>query len=205
MKRGFADSIRLKGDARLSYNLDSRPDDAAQPIDLPADQRMGILTQPSWLVAFSENTDNHAILRGKWIRERLLGGTIPDIPITVNAMLPEAPEKALRERMTVTHAEYCWQCHQKMNPLGLPFEMYDHFGRYRQTDSVADPSVKVVAKGKNPPPPPRRELPLDASGAIAGSGDQKLDGEVPNALKMIEKLAASNHVRQMFVRHAFRY
>ena len=41
---------------------------------LPRDQRMGILTHPGWLVSHSDAMDNHAIHRGKWIRERLLGG-----------------------------------------------------------------------------------------------------------------------------------
>ena len=38
---------------------------------MPAGTRAGVLTQPSWLVAWSMNQDNHAILRGKWVRERL--------------------------------------------------------------------------------------------------------------------------------------
>ncbi|MFN4261621.1 MAG: DUF1588 domain-containing protein [Gemmataceae bacterium] len=184
VKRSFAESVRLSGNAAPSYNLAARPDDAVQPIDLPADQRAGILTQPSWLVAFSENMDNHAILRGKWIREQLLGGTIPDIPISVNAQLPEDPAKTLRERMKVTQAAYCWQCHQKMNPLGLTFEMFDGFGRHRSNEL-----------GK----------PVDASGSIDGSGEKDLDGPVPNALELVRKLAKSERVRQVFVRHAFRY
>ena len=92
---------------------------------------MGILTHPSWLVSHSDAMDNHAILRGRWIRERLLGGAVPDVPITVDAMLPDEPKETLRHRMRVTREEYCWKCHQKMDPLGLPFEMYNHIGLYR--------------------------------------------------------------------------
>ena len=62
--------------------------------------------------------DNHAIRRGRWVRERLLGGGIPDIPITVDAMLPDEPTITLRERMRVTREDYCWTCHKKMDPLG---------------------------------------------------------------------------------------
>ena len=65
----------------------------------PEGQRLGILTHPSWLVSHSDAMDNHAILRGRWIRERLLGGSIPDVPITVDAMLPDEPNSTLRERM----------------------------------------------------------------------------------------------------------
>ena len=95
---------------------------------VPAGQRLGLLTHPSWLVSHSDAMDNHAIRRGRWIRERLLGGGIPDVPITVDAMLPDEPHNTLRERMRVTREDYCWTCHKKMAPLGLPFEMYNHAG-----------------------------------------------------------------------------
>ena len=105
-----------------------------QPITMPAGTRAGILTQPSWLVAWSVNQDNHAILRGKWI-ERLLGNVVPDIPITVDAQLPGTGK--LRERMAVTREAYCWQCHKLMNDVGTPFENYDHFGRWRALELSA--------------------------------------------------------------------
>ena len=151
---------------------------------LPAEQRMGILTHPSWLVSHSDAMNNHAILRGRWVLERLLGGAIPDIPITVDAQLPDEPKETLRHRMRVTREQECWRCHQKMDPLGLPFEMYNQVGFFRTTE-----------KGK----------PVDATGEIAGSGDPTIDGTVNNALEMIRKLAGSERVNQVFVRHAFRY
>ncbi len=151
---------------------------------LPADQRMGLLTHPSWLVSQSDAMDNHAIHRGKWIRERLLGGAVPDVPITVDAMLPDEPKETLRHRMRVTREEYCWKCHQKMDPLGLPFEMYNHLGLYREVE---------------------QEQAVDTTGAIIDSGDPELDGPVDNALDMVQKLANSERVQQVFVRHAFRF
>ncbi len=150
----------------------------------PAGQRLGLLTHPSWLVSHSDAMDNHAILRGRWIRERLLGGGIPDVPITVDAMLPDEPQQTLRERMRVTREDYCWTCHKKMDPLGLPFEMYNHAGLFRTTEL-----------GK----------PVDTTGAIIDSGDPALDGQVANALELIQKLAESERAEQVFVRHAFRF
>ncbi|SVE33567.1 uncharacterized protein METZ01_LOCUS486421, partial [marine metagenome] len=100
-------------------------------VKLPKEERMGILTHPSWLVSHSDAMDNHAILRGKWIRERLLGGAVPEVPITVDAQLPDEPKNTLRERMRVTRVAECWRCHRKMDPLGLPFEMYNHLGLRR--------------------------------------------------------------------------
>jgi len=153
-------------------------------VSLPKEERRGILTHPSWLVSHSDAMDNHAILRGKWIRERLLGGAVPEVPITVDAQLPDEPKNTLRERMRVTRVAECWRCHRKMDPLGLPFEMYNHLGLRRTTE---------LGKAVN------------TSGEIVDSGDSSLDGPVENALEMIDKLAASERVEQVFVRHAFRF
>ncbi|HND56283.1 MAG TPA: DUF1592 domain-containing protein, partial [Pirellulaceae bacterium] len=60
-----------------------------QPMTLTADTRIGILMQPSWLVAWSTNFENDPVRRGRWIRERLLGGTVPDLPIGVAAQVPD--------------------------------------------------------------------------------------------------------------------
>ncbi len=167
------------------YNLPAEKWSAAgMPFALPREQRAGILTQPAWLIAHSTNDGNHAIHRGKWVRERLLGGSIPDTPITVEAKLPDELEQPLRHRMRVTRETYCWQCHQNMDPLGLPFEMFDHVGRFRTTEL-----------GK----------PVNTSGEVVRSGDAALDGPVVNAVEMIRKLAGSERVTQVFVRHAFRY
>lgn len=166
----------------LSYNLDARPTE--QPVTMPDDQRVGLLMQPSWLVAWSANTENHPIHRGKWVREKLLGGTIPDVPIGVDAQLPDDPHKTLRERMEVTNDAKCAHCHQKMNPLGLPFEQFDHFGRWRKTEL---------------------DRPIVATGAVIASGDAELDGHVASPAELMRRLANSDRVRQVFIRHAFRY
>jgi hypothetical protein len=46
---------------------------------------------------------------------------------------------------------------------------------------------------------------VDATGEIIASGDPKLDGKVQNALELLRKLAESDRVQQVFVRHAFRF
>ncbi|VTT96470.1 signal peptide protein : Uncharacterized protein OS=Pirellula staleyi (strain ATCC 27377 / DSM 6068 / ICPB 4128) GN=Psta_0306 PE=4 SV=1: Cytochrome_CBB3: PSD4: PSCyt3: PSD2 [Gemmataceae bacterium] len=188
-----------------AYGLKDFPDQ--QPADLPADQRAGILTQPSWLVANSTSDDNHAIHRGKWVRERLLGGVVPDVPITVDAQLPIAPEKTLRERMAVTEQEYCWKCHRLMNDVAYPFEQFDHFGRFRTAEAVLDPEATAKnkdAKGK-PLGPVMKGVPVNAAGLVAHVGDPALEGPVTGAVPFLKKLAASERVEQVFVRHAFRY
>ena len=56
-------------------------------------QRAGILSQPSWLTAHSTNFDNDPVKRGKCGFMSILGGIIPDVPITVDATVPEDPDK----------------------------------------------------------------------------------------------------------------
>ena len=150
--------------------------------------RLGILTHPVWLASHSDAMDNHAISRGRWIRERLLGDAVPDIPITVDAKLPVEPESTLRDRMRVTREEECWRCHQKMDPLGLPFEKYNQLGILLDTN-----------------PSNNWGHPVDTTGEIILSGDPALDGPVKDPMEMLQKLAASERVKQVFVRHVFRF
>ncbi len=188
-----------------AYNLDNFP--TKQPVELPAKERAGILTQPAWLVAWSKSDENDAIHRGKWVRERLLGGVVPDIPITVDAQLPETPAHTLRHRMKVTTVKYCWQCHTYMNRVGLPFEAYDHLGRYRETEPVLDieATAKNVDKKGKPLGPVMKPVPVDATGGFEHVPDSSLSGDVNNAVEMLHKMAKSEYVEQVFVRHAFRY
>ena len=188
-----------------SYNLEDFPKE--QPTELPKSERAGILTQPAWLVAFSKADENDVIHRGKWVRERLLGGVVPDVPITVDAQLPEEPHNTLRARMRVTEEAYCWQCHKLMNRVGYPFESFDHFGRRRSAEPVFDPEAtkkNVDAKGKHLGDV-MKDMPVNATGGIEFALDAKLEGDVDGAIEFIHKIAKSEVVEQVFVRHAFRY
>ena len=183
--------------------------DPNRQYDFPPGHRLGLLTHPAWLVAQSGNFDNHAIHRGRWIREKLLGGGVPEVPITVNAMLPDEPHRTLRDRMQVTREAYCWTCHKQMDPLGLPFEQFDHFGQFRKEEMVVDREATADKKNLNKDGVPRQTrhklVPLDTTGAVDGSIDSSLDGPVKDPFELIRRLAASEHVEQVFVRHAFRY
>ena len=152
--------------------------------EVPSEQRCGILTQPSWLIAHSGNFDNDPVRRGKWIREKLLAGVVMDIPINVDAQIPDNEHETLRKRFDVVHATECWRCHKKMNPLGMPFEAYNHVGRWRETELGN---------------------PVDTTGSISLTGESDLDRQVADVREMMETLAQSKLVRQSFIRHVFRY
>lgn len=156
-----------------------------QPVKFRQDERAGVLTHPAWLVAWSGNFDNHPVQRGKWIRTHLLGGSVPDVPIGVDARVPEVAHTTFRERLKIaTAGAECWRCHKRMDPLGVPFERYDHYGRVQRTDAGQ---------------------PVDTTGEISRTPFAELHQTVSGPTEMMEKLAKSERVEQVFVRHIFRY
>lgn len=180
--------------------------------DYPVEQpfkikhRMGILTHPAWLLAHSQNTETDIVRRGRWVREKLLAGRVPDVPITVDAQIPEDHERTLRERLdSVTSKQQCWKCHRYMNPLGLAFEVFDDFGRFRSEENLEAPE-NLIRKGNGKTSADVfKTKPVDATGFLDGTGDAELDGQVEDAFELIEKLSKSERVRQSIIRHAFRF
>lgn len=195
-----------------SYSKDNWNWSATQPAKVP--NRKGMLTHPAWLIAHAFNTETDPVHRGKFVREKLLADTIPDVPITVDAVIPEDHNKTLRSRLAMaTETKSCWHCHEKMNPLGNTFEMYDDFGRFRTEEYLEYPEHLVSkrpdeAKDRNHLLDLRdiyKTLPVDSSGHLAGTGDTSLDGDLVGAVDLAERLSKSRRVRQSFIRHAFRY
>ena len=204
---------QMRGEQVTSYwNIDWKTWNypTHQPASIP--HRKGILTHPAWLIAHSQNLETDPIHRGKWIREKLLAGTIPDVPITVDAVIPPDHHKTLRQRMeNRTGATYCWRCHQKMDPLGFPFEIYDDFGRFRIKENLEHPEnlIREAKRGETnefgASLPVYKTLPVDPRGVLQGTDDATLDGNVEDAFDLIDRLAKSDKVRQSIIRHAFRY
>lgn len=189
-------------DARYG-NQDDFDYEAVQPFQVP--HRKGILTHPAWLVAHSGNFQTDPIRRGRWIQEKLLAGRVPDIPITVDAQVPEDPHMTFRERVEkVTSSQECWKCHQHMNPLGFPFEAYDDFGRYRIEESLEHPD-NLLERGPGNEADRYKTRTVETHGNLVGTEDPTLDGAVIDAFDLIDRLARSDRARQSIIRHAFRF
>ena len=90
-----------------------------------------------------------------------------------------------------------------MDELGLPFEDVNHYGYLQKSEEVVDLEAMEQSKDKNRKI--YRDAPLDTTGRIAYSGDPSLDGPVRDASEMLRRLAKSDRVRQIFIRHVFRY
>jgi uncharacterized CHY-type Zn-finger protein len=187
---------------------DKRKDLWDYPITQPFKiaNRKGILTHPAWLIAHSSNFHTDPIKRGRWVREKLLAGRVPDIPITVDAVIPEDHHKTLRDRVQdVTEQKACYNCHKHMNPLGYTFEMFDDFGRYRLNEPLEhDENLTKKGNGKTTFNVYKTKA-VNTNGVLSGTGNSKLDGKVKGSLEMIERMSRSKRVRQSIIRHAFRY
>jgi len=165
----------------------------ARWVTLPANERAGVLTHPAWLGAHGGNfeDDPSAVHRGKWVRENLLCGYVPPLSsVQVMAQVGEShPDISARARLeAATESPTCQACHGLMNPLGFPFETYNHAGYLRIKDRVPG--------GFGAP---------DGSSVLANMPDGTLDGPVRDAVELSEKFAASPYVKRCFVRQAFRY
>ena len=213
---------RLKGEyeEKLKTLPEGRKDEAARQYEkmlalaanVPQETfRAGILTDPAWLIAHSKCTENDPVRRGKWVRERLLAGNVPDLPIGVDAKIPEDHDRTLRQRFSVVEKAECWKCHKAMNPLGMPFENFSDVGRIRtgmylhkQKKEFLE-TIDATQAAKLHKDGVIEILPVDATGELTGTGDPTLDGPVKDASDLVHRLAKSSRVRQSIIRHAFRY
>lgn len=173
---------------------------------LAIEHRKGVLTHPSWLIAHSTNFHPDAIRRGRWIREKLLAGRVPDVPITVDAQVPDDPHRTFRQRVEdVTAPQECNRCHRHMNPLGLPFEAFDDFGRFRAVESMEHPDNLIRRGNGKTTFDVYPTEPVVTTGRLDGTGDPTLDGDVADPFELIDRLSRSTRVRQSIIRHAFRF
>lgn len=156
------------------------PPASLQRVTFPAAERLGLLTQPAFLAAFSEMDHSLPVRRGRFVNEKLLCQPVPEAPIGTIPPLPElGPDATMKERLSLHRRDpACAVCHNLLDPVGLAFEMYDDAGR-------------------------RRTTPVDTSGKLAGSIDR--DGPFADGLEMIDRIAGSKGAERCFVTNGFRY
>jgi hypothetical protein len=190
MERGSSDASTRNTQRPYNLTTDVGATRAERWVDLPATERAGVLTHPAFLAAHGGNFEDDAsvVKRGRVIREQLLCESVPGLELVmVEAKLVASdPSKRARDRITesIEGRTECMACHSLMNPLGYPFEIYNHAGFLRADDHGLGP---------------------DGSATLANMPDPALDGPVVDAVGLSEKLADSNHVKRCFIRHSFRY
>ena len=97
-------------------------------------ERVGILTQPAWMVNYGFADRTRPISRGVFFAENLLCREVPQFNGDVE--FPE-PQKGLsiRDRLEQHRQDpACASCHALFDPMGVAFEKYDQFGGTRERD-----------------------------------------------------------------------
>ena len=123
------------------------------PYRTPEDsQRVGLLTQISFLAAHSHPGRSSPTRRGKALRELLLCQTVPRPPPNVDFSIVENPKSTLRtarERLTAHRSNpICAGCHKITDPIGLALENFDGAGQYRESEKGAAIDASGALDGK---------------------------------------------------------
>jgi hypothetical protein len=122
-------------------------------VELPANQRAGLLTQASLLTAKARSDNTSVVARGLFVRSGLLCLIPPPPPPeSIIAQVQEllAADLTERERAEFRAATSpCNGCHAGMDGFGLMLENYDPIGRYREEleGEAIDPEVDLSALG----------------------------------------------------------
>jgi hypothetical protein len=101
-----------------------------------ATPRAGILTTGALLTLNNRPNRTSPTIRGLFIRQRLLCGTVPPPPPGIPPIMETdaGPPKTIREKLEQHRANpTCAACHKSMDPLGLGMEDFDQYGRFRST------------------------------------------------------------------------
>jgi Protein of unknown function (DUF1592)/Protein of unknown function (DUF1588)/Protein of unknown function (DUF1595)/Protein of unknown function (DUF1585)/Protein of unknown function (DUF1587) len=156
---------------------------AGDPVPLPADRRMGLLTQASVLARHAHVNQTSPVHRGRLVRENLLCQPLPAPPPDVDNVPPTPdPDATTRERFEQHRADpSCAGCHSLIDPIGFTFEHYDGMGAWRDLEA-----------GKA----------VDASGELISTD---VDGPIDGVLELANKLAQSDDVKRCVTRQWFRF
>lgn len=117
------------------YGLPAPAGDGFERVSITAAQRVGYLTQGTFLTLTSNPTRTSPVKRGKWVLDQLLCSPPPPPPPGVEADLPEGQGLSVRALLEEHRAkEPCRSCHSIMDPIGLSFENFSGIGEYRAAD-----------------------------------------------------------------------
>ncbi len=140
--------------ARL-YGVADGPadDDTWAWVELPADQRSGLLTRAAFLSVFAGPRIESPIRRGATVLIEVLCFPPVDPPPNANDQQPQGGDaQTLREEVeSRTQGAECSGCHDMINPLGFAFGHYDALGRWQddelQSGFPVDSSADVISEG----------------------------------------------------------
>jgi hypothetical protein len=149
-------------------------------------ERHGLLTQPALMALLAHADQSAPVLRGAFVRERVMCVEVEPPPPEVNPTPPDVdPNATTRERFRQhTEDPGCAGCHVLIDGIGWGFEQFDQFGRFRAKENGLD---------------------IDTTGQIVETGDPELDGPLTGAADLAARLAQSSRVRDCVATQWYRY
>ena len=177
---------------------------AMRQVPLPPDSpRGGLMTQASVLKITANGTTTSPVLRGKWVRERIMGLDTPPPPPAVPAVDPDIRGAVtIRQQLDQHRADQtCAACHSKIDPPGFALESFDVMGAWRDRyRATSEDGVVETGFGKNGWPFTfHYALPVDSSGALPDGRTFKDVREFKRLLLADETQIARNLTRQLTV------
>lgn len=162
--------------------------------------RGGLLTQGTMLIGNSDGMNSHAILRGVWMAEVILKDPPPDPPANVPPLdesIAGFNKMTLNQKLFAhRNNDACRNCHQKIDPWGIPFENYDASGLWRDKALVvakaADQPKNKKAKGKKKPVFEKTYVEIERESTLA-------DGETIDGIDNL-KTYLVNHRKRDFAK-----
>jgi hypothetical protein len=147
----FVDSDYTFLNAALArhYGLPEVKQDGFQKVSLNSDShRGGLLGHGSILTATSNGVETQPVVRGIWVLENLLGTPPNPPPPDVDPIEPDTRGVATIRQLMEKHRNNptCYECHRKIDPIGLSMENYDYVGAWRDRYN--------------------KQLPIDSSGEL---------------------------------------
>ncbi|MAA80380.1 MAG: hypothetical protein CL916_14085 [Deltaproteobacteria bacterium] len=127
----------LAGHYGVEIDMSQVDADGFAHVEFGSEQYGGLLRQGAVLTKHTLPSNSSPVLRGAFIRERILCQELPPPPPNVSADLPQvAQDISNREKYEAhtTNTE-CSSCHNLMDPVGFGFEHYDELGRWRDQEN----------------------------------------------------------------------
>ncbi len=119
------------------YGVSGVSGTALQKIAMPAGQRSGLLTQGAFLTLNATDVTSNPVLRGAFVREKLLCQQMPPPPPNVSDTPPTASNLFTTRDRYAEHSknQTCYQCHRLMDPIGFGLENFNAIGGYRTQEN----------------------------------------------------------------------
>ncbi len=172
----------VNGPLASFYGMSGVSGDDFRQVPIDGIERVGVLTDASFLASNALGTLSHPARRGWLIMNALLCTPVPEEPGDIPPpTLPDGKTgREMWEELTSSNAA-CAGCHALVNPLGFAFEHYDGAGLFRETDNG---------------------LPIDATGTLS---ETDAAGSFDGARELSELLSESADARRCFVRNWFSF